>query len=41
MVVDEIEDVRIPEFKKTQQLSTSHPHLIEIEATENRARPGV
>jgi hypothetical protein len=32
----EIEDAKIPEFKKVQQGSTSCPHLIESEAVENR-----
>ena len=35
--VDKIEDARFPEFNKVQQSSTSCPHLIETEATENRA----
>jgi len=35
--VDKIEDARSPKFNKAQQLSTSCPHLIQTEATENRA----
>jgi hypothetical protein len=35
--VDKIEDAKSREFNKAQQGSTSRPHLIEIEAVENRA----
>src|ERR1039457_3151241 len=35
--VDKIEDARSREFNKAQQGSTSRPHLLETEATENRA----
>jgi hypothetical protein len=35
--VDKIEDARSREFNKAQQGSTRRPHLIEIEAIENRA----
>ncbi len=35
--VDNIEDTKSQEFNKAQQSSTRCPHLVEIEAAENRA----